>query len=199
MLKNGLFIMSIGFIFIMYSINSVTGVYQWGKVIFAIILIVVGAIIFNQGRLNDKKEKEKVQALEIQRKLNVPAEYFYDRMIHSVVYDIDQSTGRTLKKSQLEGFEYIKTFSKNNHAKIIIEKMEQNHKYQYRTVTTRNEFIASYEITPVDDQTCEVLYHESMKSIGFIQQANDFVVGLVLGYFKKKQFKAMLEGIEASY
>lgn len=60
MLKNGLFIMSIGFIFIMYSINSVTGVYQWGKVIFAIILIVVGAIIFNQGRLNDKKEKEKV-------------------------------------------------------------------------------------------------------------------------------------------
>lgn len=60
MLKNGLFIMSIGFIFIMYSINSVTGVYQWGEVIFAIILIVIGAIIFNQGRLNDKKEKEKV-------------------------------------------------------------------------------------------------------------------------------------------
>ncbi|GGI64480.1 DUF3284 domain-containing protein [Enterococcus alcedinis] len=137
--------------------------------------------------------------MEIQRTLNVPAEYFYDRIIHSVVYDIDQSTGRTLKKSQLEGFEYIKTFSKNNHAKIIIEKIEQNHKYQFRTVTTRNEFIASYEIKPVDNQTCEVVYHETMTSLGMIQKANDFFVGIVLGYFKKKQFKSMLEGIEASY
>lgn len=137
--------------------------------------------------------------MEIRKKLNVPVEYFYDSVIRSVIYDIDQSTGRTVKKSQLKGFEYIKTFSKNSHAKIIIEKAEENREYQFRTVTTRNEFVASYTITPIDGENCEVVYHETITSEGMIQKANDFVVGLILGYFKKKQFKKMLESIELSH
>lgn len=60
MLKNGLFLMSLGFVFIMYSINTVTASYQWGKVALAIILIVSGAFLFNKGRIKEKEEKKEV-------------------------------------------------------------------------------------------------------------------------------------------
>lgn len=137
--------------------------------------------------------------MEIKKKLKVSAEHFYDSIIRSVVYDIDQTTGRTLKNSQLEGFEYVKTFSQNNQAKIIIDRVETNRYYQFRTQTTRNEFTANYTITPIDNQSCEVIYHETMTSVGAVQKVNDFFVGLILDYFKKKQFIKMLESIETAH
>ena len=137
--------------------------------------------------------------MEIKKELKVSAEHLYDSIIRSVVYDIDQSTGRTVKKSQLEGFEYVKTFSQNNQAKIIIDKVDENKEYQFRTQTTRNEFTANYTITPIGDQRCEVVYHETMTSVGAVQKVNDFFVGLILDYFKKKQFIKMLESIETAH
>lgn len=59
MLKNGLFLISLGFISIMYSINTITASYQWGKVGVAIILIISGAFLFNKGRIKERKEKEE--------------------------------------------------------------------------------------------------------------------------------------------
>lgn len=59
MLKNGLFLMSLGFVFFMFSMNTVTGEYQWGGFVFAIILIATGGLLFNKGRINDKKKKEE--------------------------------------------------------------------------------------------------------------------------------------------
>lgn len=137
--------------------------------------------------------------MKIKKKLSVSADRFYDSIMRSVIYHIDQATGRTLKRSQLEGFEYVKTFSKNNQAKIIIDIMNNNREYQFRTLTTRNEFTANYSITSLDETSCEVVYHETMVSEGMIQKLNDFFVGLILGYFKKKQFKRMLESIKTSY
>ena len=137
--------------------------------------------------------------MEIQQKLKVPATYFYESVIRSVIHDIDQSTGRVIEKDQLQGFEYSKTFSDGSQAKMTIEKAKENREYQFRTVTSRNEFVASYTITPIDEENCEVNYHESITSEGMIQQINDLLVGWLLGYFKKKQFKAMLESIESSY
>lgn len=60
MLKIRLFLMSIGFVIIMYSINTITASYQWGKVLFAFVLIILGAFFFHKGRLNEKKAKEEV-------------------------------------------------------------------------------------------------------------------------------------------
>lgn len=137
--------------------------------------------------------------MKITKQLNVPASFFYHQVIKSVQFDIDSATGRQIKANQLEDFEYVKEFSNKGHAKILIEKVEENRFYQFKTSTTKNEFISSYEIIPISETCCEVLYNEEMTSHGWFQKMNDLALGTILGYFKKRQLKVMLEAIEASY
>lgn len=137
--------------------------------------------------------------MEIKQRLNVPATYFFDRVIDSVKYDIHEATGKSLTENQLVGFEYVKEFSAKSRARILIEDVIHNEKYRFVTSTTKNSFTATYKIAPLDDKSCEVIYTEKMTSNGTIQSLNDMVVGMVFSFFKKKRFKKMLGMIEQSY
>lgn len=137
--------------------------------------------------------------MEIVKKMNVPATFLYDKVMDSVLFDIKKATGKKLTKKQLNNFEYIKQFSKNSQAKIKIEKNIENQSYHFRTSTTKNDYRVSYEIKPLDDRSCELRYQEEMESYGFLQKMNDAVVGTLLGFLKKRQFKKMLSMIESSY
>lgn len=137
--------------------------------------------------------------MQIVKKLKVPAPFLYDKIIDSVLFDIRKQTGKSVTRKQLNNFEYVKDFSKNSRAKIKIEKHIENEAYHFRTSTTRNDFLVKYDIRPIDDQSCEVVYEEEMKSFGVMQKMNDMVVGLLVGFLKKRQFKKMLEMIETSY
>ncbi|WP_086350463.1 DUF3284 domain-containing protein [Candidatus Enterococcus clewellii] len=137
--------------------------------------------------------------MEIVKKLNVPATYFFDKVIESILFDVNRSTGKKMKPMQLNNFEYVKEFSKNSRAKIKIEKLVENETYAYRTSTVKNEYFAQYTVKPVDENSCEVHYTEKMESFGTLQKMNDAVVGMLIGFLKKRQFKKMLQQIESSY
>ncbi|MBO0439112.1 hypothetical protein DOK67_0000221 [Enterococcus sp. DIV0212c] len=137
--------------------------------------------------------------MEIIKKLNIPSTYFYEKMIDSVIFDIRKHTGKTVTPKQLTNFEYTKQFSKSSRAKIKVEKIIENSAYHFTTATTKNNFQVQYEIKKIDDQSCEIHYTETIESFGFMQKMNDAVVGLVLGFLKKRQFKRMLQMIEESY
>ena len=47
--------------------------------------------------------------MKIEKTLNIPAEYFYDKVIDSVIFDVRQATGKDLTRKQLQNFEYVKT------------------------------------------------------------------------------------------
>lgn len=137
--------------------------------------------------------------MEIIKKLNIPAPFFYKKMIDSVIFDIRKHTGKSVTKNQLDQFEYVKKFSKSSRAKIKVEKIVENSSYHFRTSTTKNDFKVHYDIIPIDDQSCEIHYQEEMESFGVLQKLNDAALGIILGYFKKRQFKKMLENIEKTY
>ena len=126
--------------------------------------------------------------MRIEKDLSIPANDFYDQIMDSVIFDVRKATGKTLSRKQLEGFQYVKEFSTTSRAKIEIE-----------TETTKNEFVARYEVTPLDGKSSKVIYTETMKSHGFMQQLNDMLLGTILGYFKRKQFKKMLSMMEEAY
>jgi len=137
--------------------------------------------------------------MEIVRKMNVPAEFLYETIIKSVLSDIQSQTGKKVVESQLQGFEYIKTFSKNNQAKVKIEKIAKNESYQYRTTSNINDFTVTYKVHPFTEENCELHYSEKMESYGYLQKINDAFVGIIWSRLKKKRFNEMLNQIEASY
>lgn len=137
--------------------------------------------------------------MRIEKDLSIPANVFYDQIMDSVIFDIRKATGKTLSRKQLSGFQYVKEFSTTSRAKIEIEEIIENQVYQFKTETTKNKFVARYEVTPLDGKSSKVIYTETMKSHGFMQQLNDMLLGTILGYFKRKQFKKMLSMMEEAY
>ena len=137
--------------------------------------------------------------MRIEKDLSIPANVFYDQIMDSVIFDIRKATGKTLSRKQLAGFQYVKEFSTTSRAKIEIEEIIENQVYQFKTETTKNKFVARYEVTPLDGKSSKVIYTETMKSHGFLQQLNDMLLGTILGYFKRKQFKKMLSMMEEAY
>lgn len=135
----------------------------------------------------------------IEKELKMPAKAFYDKIIDSVIFDIRTVTGEDIKRSRLKNYEYVKQFSKFNRAKILIQEVEENKIYQFKTSTTKNDFVVRYEIEDLGGDRCKVHYEETMKSFGFMQQMNDMVMGIVIGFFKKRNFKKMMTMIEKSY
>lgn len=137
--------------------------------------------------------------MKIEKTLNVPSPVFFDKIIDSVIFDIRKATGKTVSRKQLAGYEYVKEFSASSRAKIKIEEVIENQVYQFRTETTKNEFIVRYELETINEKQTKVIYTETMKSFGILQQMNDMLLGTILGYFKRKQFKKMLVMMEESY
>ena len=137
--------------------------------------------------------------MKIEKTLNVPSPVFFDKIIDSVIFDIRKATGKTVSRKQLAGYEYVKEFSASSRAKIKIEEVIENQVYQFRTETTKNEFVVRYELETINEKQTKVIYTETMKSFGILQQMNDMLLGTILGYFKRKQFKKMLLMMEESY
>lgn len=137
--------------------------------------------------------------MKIEKTLNVPSPVFFDKIIDSVIFDIRKATGKTVSRKQLAGYEYVKEFSASSRAKIKIEEVIENQVYQFRTETTKNEFVVRYELETINEKQTKVIYTEAMKSFGILQQMNDMLLGTILGYFKRKQFKKMLVMMEESY
>ena len=137
--------------------------------------------------------------MKIEKTLNVPSPVFFDKIIDSVIFDIRKATGKTVSRKQLAGYEYVKEFSASSRAKIKIEEVIENQVYQFRTETTKNEFVVRYELETINEKQTKVVYTETMKSFGILQQMNDMLLGTILGYFKRKQFKKMLVMMEESY
>lgn len=116
--------------------------------------------------------------MEITKTLTISADEFYTQLMNSVIFDIRKQTGKTLTRKQLRKFEYIKEYSKNSRAKIVIEEAVENKTYQFRTSTTKNDFSVRYELQPIDEKSCELRYTETMVSYGALQKLNDAVLGI---------------------
>jgi hypothetical protein len=137
--------------------------------------------------------------MEVIKEMEIPASFFYQKIIDSVQHDIASATEKKVHEYQLAGFSYTKRFSKKMAARITIDEVARNKTYQFTTMTKNNQFCARYELKELAGNRCEVKYTESMQSFGTIQQLNDMAVGFVMSFFKKRRFKQMLVMIEQAY
>lgn len=59
MIKNGLFLCSIGFLAFLYSVNTQTGQYNFLNMAISILLIGAGGYLFWQGHKKEQENKKK--------------------------------------------------------------------------------------------------------------------------------------------
>lgn len=138
--------------------------------------------------------------MKIKQKLNIPANFFYRKVVDSVLYDIRTQTGDTISEDQLEGYSYVKQFTKSTSARIKITKLIPDVAYYYTTHSNQSDFDVKYDIETLGEKEIEVTYQENVASKGgFMRQMNDVLVGSILGFVRRRNFKKMLLQIEESY
>ncbi|WP_461219123.1 DUF3284 domain-containing protein [Lapidilactobacillus salsurivasis] len=137
--------------------------------------------------------------MKIVQKLNIPSTYFYHKIIDSVLYDIRKQTGTDVTEEQLDGFSYVKKFNNTTSAKLLITKLVPNEAYHYETQSTQTKFLVSYDIKAIGDHETELTYEEHVEAKSWMRQVNNMVVGWIMGWMRRRDFRKMLTQIEESY
>lgn len=140
---------------------------------------------------------EKV--MKINKTVDAPREFIFEKIIDSCLYDIEKNTGKRPKVRSLSGYEYTKTFGKNQKGTIKINELTDPSIYEFTTKTNRNTFKTRWELHKIDDRSTDIIIEETQSSNGTIQMLNDKFVGLILGRFKKRQMLAVLDNINRAY
>ncbi|KRM21006.1 DUF3284 domain-containing protein [Latilactobacillus graminis] len=136
--------------------------------------------------------------MEIKLNLKMPASYFYQKILESVLFDIRQQTGEKLLETQLPNYSYDKQFGKNR-ATLKITQLIKDQSYHYETTSIRGTYQSSYDIFANGPQSIQVIYREQAKANSKLQQTNDLLMGFIMGFMRKRGFKKMLKQIEKTY
>lgn len=137
--------------------------------------------------------------MKITKTINAPVEFVFNQIMDSSLYDIEKNTGQRPDFNLLNGYEYSKTFGKNQRGTIKIDEIAKLSTYAFTTTTIRNTFNTRWNFQPVNTQLTEITIEENRTSNGMIQKLNDMFVGTLLGYWKKRQIIAILDHIEKVY
>lgn len=137
--------------------------------------------------------------MRIDKIVDAPREFIFEKIVDSCLFDIEKNTGKRPKVRSLNGYEYNKSFGKNQRGTIKITELTEPSIYAFTTKTNRNTFSTRMELHKIDDRSTQVIIEENQSSNGFIQMVNDKAVGFFLGRFKKRQMVAILDNVNRAY
>ncbi|WDF82955.1 DUF3284 domain-containing protein [Lacticaseibacillus pabuli] len=136
--------------------------------------------------------------MRIELTLAVPAEYFFNSLVESALYDIETCTGQQLSVPRLKSYHYRKMMPNGRLAHYHITACSQDKHYSYEMRSGNRIWTVDY--TLVDDGSgSRLVYKEDMHSRSQRSQSNDRVAGWVFGWMRKRRFKKMAHAIEAEY
>jgi len=137
--------------------------------------------------------------MKVSRKLQAPVEHMYAQIVNSSIHDIKKQTKKELTYDQLEGFEYNKVFESKQKATIKIIEATPCERYVFETKTAIRNFQTAYTLISTGEESCEVICEETIHTTGWLQQMNDLMVGIALGYTKKRYLRHMLDAMAKTY
>ena len=129
--------------------------------------------------------------------LSVTKDDFFDAMVTSICYDIEASTGKTMKKENLkDGYTYKKNMGKNKTATVVIEKLEQGKTYKATFSNSQGCTTLAYEITEIEEDLIEVSYSEEFESTSKLKQWNYALLSPLYVRKTRKRTMRLLEQME---
>ena len=95
--------------------------------------------------------------MRIDKIVDAPREFIFEKIIDSCLFDIEKNTGKRPKVRSLNGYEYSKSFGKNQRGSIKITELTEPSIYAFTTKTNRNTFSTRWELHKIDDRSTQVV------------------------------------------
>lgn len=138
--------------------------------------------------------------MEVRVELKVKAEDFFDLIINSLLYDIENTTHQKISKDEIQkGFTYKKYLTnklgKQGASMITITELEYPHMYCASFKTARGINTISYEI--VENESCiELIYREDYEALSKIKDINHKIMNFFYNRGNKKKMRDMFLRME---
>jgi len=136
--------------------------------------------------------------MQIKMTLTAPVDYLYQQLINSAQADIQQQTGRPAPKQSLQGFQYEKKWQNGLTGSLKVTYAEPGVRYAYELETPNDHYLVDYQFTRDGDNEAGLTYAETFLGKDKKTAANNRIVGILLGWVRKRRFKKMMSQMAAT-
>lgn len=137
--------------------------------------------------------------MEISMELNISAEYLFQRLIDTLIYDAKQETGRELTFEELKDLSYATSLDRQTKAKLKVTKFIPNKSYHIRLETP--EFIKheAYELTALAKDKVKVDYFEKQQAKQKLHSLRQRLTAPFRCSLRRHNFMKLLKELEIGY
>lgn len=138
--------------------------------------------------------------MEINEKLYVDADEFFNKMAESIAYDISESTGKKVRTKQItKGYSYTKKLKnkmgRKGEVKVTITDFESPRIYAAKFDSINGINYLSYEIEKFDD-AIGVTYREDFEGASISKKLNYKIMTFFYNRGSKKKARRLLRAME---
>ena len=138
--------------------------------------------------------------MELKVNMDVSADEFFNVLAESIIYDIKESTNKTITRDKIrKGYSYTKTLKtrlgKDGKVKVTIKDFDDS-KYVASFLSSQGENIVSYEVEELDDKSLNVKYTEAFIGDSKMKSANFSIMSFLFKRGNKKRGYKSLNQIE---
>ena len=136
--------------------------------------------------------------MKFKRIYDAPAEFIFQKIIDSCLYDVKQATGRTKAASQLTGFSYKKKIS-GQMATVKFDEVIVPRVYEFTTTTGARTYHTRWELSAVEAGQTEIFIKDTNGTSNIFQLFTDRMMEWMLTTMKRRQIDTMIKKMVEGY
>lgn len=137
--------------------------------------------------------------MEISMNLNVSAEYLFQRLLDTLLYDIKQETGRELIVAELSDLSYATKLDHQTKAQLKVIKLIPDRSYHLQIETDHYVKKEAYELTPLAKDQVKVDYREESLVKKQTSKLQIKIFSPLAEWIRRHNFMKLLKEIEVGY
>lgn len=136
--------------------------------------------------------------MKVKTKLNVSAEFLYQRLIQTALDDLSQELGYQAAASELAGAKY-QAGNEEYKAAVTVLAAEQNQSYHYMVELAQGQLMRSYDLKKLGANQVELVYQSQLVAKNWLAKFELAISDFFLGWLKSYNYKKLLKQLELSY
>ncbi|GKS80548.1 hypothetical protein LPAF129_02330 [Ligilactobacillus pabuli] len=132
-------------------------------------------------------------------KLNVSAQYFFQRLVDTRLYDIYTATDHWLTPDQLLGFAYLTEDGSGEACQVKITQLLPGLSYHYQSKKAAEVINTAYELEPLAKNQVRVVFDQQVRAKNPLQAVKNKVTGVLLDHLRASNLKRVLKQLEVGY
>lgn len=136
--------------------------------------------------------------MRLKTRLNVSAEFLYQRLVQTALDDVSQNLGHPIAISELAGARY-QAGNEATKAEVTITQAAPNQSYHYVVELAEGQLIRSFDLRELASDQVELVYQSQLIAKNWLRRLELSCSNFFLGWLKIYNLKRLFKKLELGY